>query len=95
MNGEDDIHRKVTPLYTEIPDEPPTQPALPSARIRCYVCNGDKAVLRILERNEDGSVEKALAEQCPECMVNGVPTGYVSREQFARWHALSQGRRRP
>jgi hypothetical protein len=94
MSGEDDIHRRPTPLYTEVPEEPPTKPALPGARIRCYVCLGEKAVLTILERNEDGTVAKAISEQCRECMVEGNPTGYVSREQYARHHALGQGRRR-
>lgn len=72
----------------DIPEDLDTAPELPAARVRCYGCSGEGAILTIVERNPDGTVAKALSSTCAEC--DG--TGKVSRAKWARFHALTQGR---
>lgn len=76
-----------------LPPEADTTPALPGARVRCYDCHGERMTLRIVERNPDGSVAKALASQCMTCKAtpDGPSTGTVSRAQWRRWRATRHG----
>jgi hypothetical protein len=64
----------------DIPSERPTEPALPSAQVRCYTCEGHRLVIAKLKLDAEGCVEHAEAKTCPTC--GG--TGMVSRAEWAR-----------
>jgi hypothetical protein len=76
------------PRGTAIPEERPTDPALPAAQVRCFACHGEGMTLRIVEHHPEGGVAKALAEVCITC--RGTKT--VTRQAWAAFHARSQGR---
>ena len=61
--------------------EAPTSPDLASG-LRCPRCHGERWVMSLIERNDDGTVAKAIASPCDVCKAAGV----VDRVTFAAWH---------
>lgn len=70
-----------------IPAEEPTSPDLAQG-LRCPECNGMGMVLTVVELNDDGMLDHAVASPCALC--KGART--VSRAQFRSWHARREGR---